>query len=198
MAVEEREAAAAPGGAAAAPDIRLENVTKRFDDVMAVDDLSLTIERGQVFALLVPLLLLRDEPLKGAGISLGAFMLPSMMGMTLAFTGLMTTAQLLATELNTLTLSVSQGMFWTTDAPYRETESQLAEHAAAGVLAVEMQAASLFAFGAARQVPVGVVAHVTNAVDHTGQPFDKGQDVSGESLLEAVCRAGHRFISASK
>jgi ABC-2 type transport system permease protein len=48
--------------------------------------------------LIVPLLLLRDEPLKGAGISLGAFMLPSMMGMTLAFTGLMTTAQLLATE----------------------------------------------------------------------------------------------------
>ena len=107
-------------------------------------------------------------------------------------------AQLLATELNRLTLSVSQGMVWTTDAPYRETESQLAEHAAAGVLAVEMQAASLFAFGAARQVPVGVVAHVTNAVDHTGQPFDKGQEVSGELLLDALCRAGHRFISASK
>ena len=107
-------------------------------------------------------------------------------------------AQLLATELNTLTLSVSQGMVWTTDALYRETESRLAEHAAAGVLAVEMQAASLFAFGAARQVPVGVVAHVTNAVDHTGQPFDKGQEVSGELLLDALCRAGHRFISASK
>ena len=48
--------------------------------------------------IILPLLLLRDEPLKGAGISLGAFILPSMMGMTLAFTGLMTTAQLLATE----------------------------------------------------------------------------------------------------
>lgn len=48
--------------------------------------------------LLVPLFLLRDDPLKGAGISAGAFMLPSMVGMTLAFTGLMTTAQLLATE----------------------------------------------------------------------------------------------------
>ncbi|MER6112579.1 ABC transporter permease [Streptomyces hirsutus] len=48
--------------------------------------------------LLVPLFLLKDDPLKGAGISTGAFMLPSMLGMTLAFTGMMTTAQLLATE----------------------------------------------------------------------------------------------------
>ncbi|MFI2634145.1 ABC transporter permease [Streptomyces collinus] len=48
--------------------------------------------------LMVPLFLLRDDPLKGAGISTGAFMLPSMLGMTLAFTGMMTTAQLLATE----------------------------------------------------------------------------------------------------
>ncbi|OII65445.1 ABC transporter [Streptomyces sp. CC53] len=48
--------------------------------------------------LLVPLFLLRDDPLEGAGISTGAFMLPSMLGMTLAFTGMMTTAQLLATE----------------------------------------------------------------------------------------------------
>ncbi|PIM68202.1 ABC transporter [Streptomyces sp. JV178] len=48
--------------------------------------------------LVVPLVLVRDDPLKGAGISIGAFMLPSMLGMTLAFTGIMTTAQLLATE----------------------------------------------------------------------------------------------------
>ncbi|MEU1318276.1 ABC transporter permease [Streptomyces tibetensis] len=48
--------------------------------------------------LIVPLYLARDEPLKGAGISTGAFMLPSMLGMTLAFTGMTTTAQLLATE----------------------------------------------------------------------------------------------------
>jgi spermidine/putrescine transport system ATP-binding protein len=36
-------------------DVRLENVTKRFgDDVVAVDDVSLTIERGRFFALLGP------------------------------------------------------------------------------------------------------------------------------------------------
>ncbi|MDK1472862.1 ABC transporter permease [Streptomyces sp. 549] len=47
--------------------------------------------------LIVPLFLLRDDVLD-SGVSVGAFMLPSLVGMTLAFTGLMTTAQLLATE----------------------------------------------------------------------------------------------------
>ncbi len=37
-----------------APDVRLERLTKRFDDVVAVDDVSLEIERGQFFALLGP------------------------------------------------------------------------------------------------------------------------------------------------
>jgi spermidine/putrescine transport system ATP-binding protein len=35
-------------------DIRLDHVTKRFDDVVAVDDLSLDVERGSFFALLGP------------------------------------------------------------------------------------------------------------------------------------------------
>jgi len=56
MAVEERaqetiEEAAKPRGTA---DVRLERVTKRFDDIVAVDDLSLEIERGSFYALLGP------------------------------------------------------------------------------------------------------------------------------------------------
>jgi spermidine/putrescine transport system ATP-binding protein len=45
-------AAAEP--AAATADVRLEGVTKRFDDVVAVDDVSLSIEPGRFFALLGP------------------------------------------------------------------------------------------------------------------------------------------------
>jgi spermidine/putrescine transport system ATP-binding protein len=45
-------AAAEP--AAAPADVRLEGVTKRFDDVVAVDDVSLSIEPGRFFALLGP------------------------------------------------------------------------------------------------------------------------------------------------
>jgi spermidine/putrescine transport system ATP-binding protein len=47
---EQQQAEKAP----AVADVRLENVTKRFDDVLAVDDLSLEIERGSFFALLGP------------------------------------------------------------------------------------------------------------------------------------------------
>ena len=36
------------------PDVRLAGVTKRFDDVVAVDDLSLQVESGSFFALLGP------------------------------------------------------------------------------------------------------------------------------------------------
>src|SRR5438034_4033704 len=56
MAVEERiqqslERAAEPSGT---PDVRLDRVTKKFDDVVAADDLSLEIPRGSFFALLGP------------------------------------------------------------------------------------------------------------------------------------------------
>jgi spermidine/putrescine transport system ATP-binding protein len=41
-------------GAATTVDVRLENITKSFDDVVAVDDISLSVEPGQFFALLGP------------------------------------------------------------------------------------------------------------------------------------------------
>jgi spermidine/putrescine transport system ATP-binding protein len=56
VAVEER-LQAGPGEGAAdrrTPDVRLEGVTKRFDDVVAVDDVSLEIQPGHFFALLGP------------------------------------------------------------------------------------------------------------------------------------------------
>src|SRR6266540_6976178 len=55
MAVEERVAAPAEsGGGTAAPDVRLDDVTKRFDVVVAVDGLTLEVPRGSFFALLGP------------------------------------------------------------------------------------------------------------------------------------------------
>jgi spermidine/putrescine transport system ATP-binding protein len=56
MAVEERaaEQLGTTAETGRTPDVRLDRVTKRFDDVVAVDDLSLEIERGSFFALLGP------------------------------------------------------------------------------------------------------------------------------------------------
>lgn len=101
---------------------------------------------------------------------------------------------LLAEELRPLGVAVEQGCIWTTDAPYRETRSQLDRHAAAGVLAVDMQTASLFAFAHARKADVAVVAHVTNSVDQVEGQFDKGADADGFSLLKAMLRSGQRFL----
>jgi spermidine/putrescine transport system ATP-binding protein len=51
MAVTEQPQARSASGTA---DVRLEHVTKQFDDVTAVDDVSLEIEHGSFFALLGP------------------------------------------------------------------------------------------------------------------------------------------------
>jgi uridine phosphorylase len=104
-------------------------------------------------------------------------------------------AEILAAEVGGTGLPTFKGCVWTTDAPYRETQQQLNEHEAKGVLAVEMQAASLLAFSQARGLPVGVVALMSNAVDHTGDSFDKGSHDSGMRLIHAMCRSGIRYLN---
>lgn len=99
----------------------------------------------------------------------------------------------LVRELSCAGFGVRIGNVWSTDAPYRETNAQLAKWARAGVLAVEMQAASLFAFGQARKANVALVARVSNAVDHEGGQFDTGSHEQGLRILGALGRAG-RFI----
>jgi nucleoside phosphorylase len=47
-------------------------------------------------------------------------------------------------------------------------------YAERGALAVDMQAASLFAFGQRQECPVALVAHLTNVPDHEGEAFAKG------------------------
>jgi uridine phosphorylase len=105
---------------------------------------------------------------------------------------------LLERELGATGWTVRRGMVWTTDAPYRETKTQLGKWANEGVLAVEMQAASLFAFGAARNVAVGSVAMVSNAVDHEGEQFDTGSQKDGLRILEACARASQAFLAGAE
>jgi uridine phosphorylase len=74
----------------------------------------------------------------------------------------------LITELSAIAPHVCQARVWTTDAPYRETREQLEYWATPCVLAVEMQAASLFAFAQERRAPVAVVAMEPSTVSFTG------------------------------
>ena len=101
----------------------------------------------------------------------------------------------LVRELSRAGFVVREGRVWTTDAPYRETNKQLARWAEEGVLAVEMQAASLFAFAAARNANVSVVARVSNAIDHDGSQFDTGSNEQGLEILKALTRAGRTILS---
>jgi uridine phosphorylase len=89
---------------------------------------------------------------------------------------------------------VTAGAVWTTDAPYRETAGQLARHAREGILAVEMQAASLFALAQAKQARIGVVAHISNATDNEGEDFDKGGHELGYEIVRRMVRAVYRLI----
>ena len=54
MAVEERIERGPKTGEAPAADVRLERVTKRFDEIVAVDGMNLEVPRGSFFALLGP------------------------------------------------------------------------------------------------------------------------------------------------
>ena len=48
---------------------------------------------------------------------------------------------------------VNRGASWTTDAPFRETAPEIDRHRSAGVLAVEMEAAALYAFAETKDNP---------------------------------------------
>jgi uridine phosphorylase len=89
---------------------------------------------------------------------------------------------------------VRRGLVWTTDAPYRETRAQVRHWTSAGALAVEMQAASLFAFGQARKAAVGVVAMVSNSGDHAGEQFDTGEHAYRVAVLDGIIAAAARVM----
>lgn len=66
------------------------------------------------------------------------------------------------------------GPSWTTDAPFRETAEAIEAARAKGILAVEMEAAALYAFARAAGVRVLCLAHVTNTMGMAGEDFEKG------------------------
>jgi len=81
------------------------------------------------------------------------------------------------------------GASWTTDAPFRETAEAIVSARSKGILAVEMEAAALYAFARAANKQVLCLAHVTNTMAQTEQDFEKGEaDGTVEALrvLEAL------------
>ena len=81
---------------------------------------------------------------------------------------------------------VERGASWTTDAPYRETAAAVSARREEGILAVEMETASLYAFAQARGRPVVCFAHVTNQMGQNEADFDKGEAEGSPTALHLV------------
>jgi uridine phosphorylase len=82
-----------------------------------------------------------------------------------------------------------RGASWTTDAPFRESASLIADRRAEGILSVEMEASALLAMGQALRRPVTCLAHVTNAMATRPDDFEKGGHDGQEESLELCARA---------
>ena len=67
-------------------------------------------------------------------------------------------------------LVVPEGGCWTTDAVYRELTSKVARYAARGVLAVEMEAAALYAVAALRGVEAALIVAMSDELFHPWLP----------------------------
>jgi len=83
------------------------------------------------------------------------------------------------------------GASWTTDAPFRETEKMIAQRCTEGMLAVEMEAAALYALAQARQYQIICFAHVTNQMGQTERDFEKGEASGSETALSVVSQTAH-------
>jgi uridine phosphorylase len=94
--------------------------------------------------------------------------------------------EVVARQMEKTGIPVHKGASWTTDAPFRETETLITARREEGVVSVEMEAAALLALGAFIGKPVVCLAHITNAMATRGDDFEKGGDAGLEESL-AVC-----------
>lgn len=90
-------------------------------------------------------------------------------------------------------LALYVGDSWTTDAPFRETETMLAWGREQGLLAIEMEAAALYALAAVKHYPIVCFAHVTNQMAQMEGDFEKGSANGSLSMLALLEQVGRRW-----
>ncbi len=89
-------------------------------------------------------------------------------------------------DLSDLPEPIVRGTTWTTDAPFRETESAIEYARSEGILAVEMEASALYAFAQAKEKPVVCFAHVTNQMGSIEGDFEKGEANGSRDALALI------------
>jgi purine-nucleoside phosphorylase len=86
-----------------------------------------------------------------------------------------------------------RGASWTTDAPFRETAKAIERCRALNILAVEMEAAGLYAFARARRKSVLCFAHVTNQMAVIEGDFEKGEADGSAASLNVIATAARAW-----
>lgn len=99
----------------------------------------------------------------------------------------------LSMQWNHTQVPLYMGASWTTDAPFRETEAQIEWCREQGILAVEMEAAALYAFASAKKRDVICFAHVTNQMGQTEGDFEKGEASGSETALHVISQTAQHW-----
>jgi uridine phosphorylase len=86
------------------------------------------------------------------------------------------------------------GASWTTDAPFRETEAMIEACRANGILAVEMEAAALYALATAQQRDIICFAHVTNQMGQAAEDFEKGAAQGSHAALQVIAWTAQHWL----
>jgi uridine phosphorylase len=87
------------------------------------------------------------------------------------------------------------GATWTTDAPFRETETAIDTCRSEGILGVEMEAAALYAFAKVKGHPVICFAHITNQMGNVVNDFEKGEAQGSLDAIQVISQAAEAWLS---
>ena len=102
---------------------------------------------------------------------------------------------LLESAFSESSIPVDRGATWTTDAPFRETDAAIGEALSESIVAVEMEAAALYAFARARRKAVICFAHVTNQMGTVEGDFEKGEADGSRDALELISTVSRAWIA---
>ncbi len=79
-----------------------------------------------------------------------------------------------------------EAVSWTTDAPYRETQSAIENMKQQNIVCVEMEAAALYALSSAKNYTIICFAHLTNSMAQTEGDFEKGEEFGSLDTLGLI------------
>ncbi|MDQ2902802.1 MAG: nucleoside phosphorylase [Chloroflexota bacterium] len=94
--------------------------------------------------------------------------------------------ELVTTSWDHTRVPLFSGASWTTDAPFRETETMIEWCRQQGILTVEMEAAALYALAQAKHYQIICFAHVTNQMGQAEGDFEKGEAAGSQTALHVL------------